>query len=818
MQMPQSRENHYVPKWYQRRFCIDDPGQLHRLDLLPEQIQRPDGRLVTLRNVRRRPLSRCFVQRDLYTTFFGGIVNDEIERMLFGKIDDTGARAVNAFVGTNPADWHKHFREFFVYIDAQKIRTPKGLSWLKAHYPELTQLELMLEMQAIRQLHCTLWTEGVREIVSAENSSAKFIVTDHPVTVYNYAHPPASEKCQFPFDPSIKMVGTQTLFALDKDHLLILTHYDYANNPERQDPNEDRTNARLIRDSLVRTDAFIHGRMLREEDVLAINNVLKSRAGRYVAAGREDLLFPESHVSIHWDEIRYLLLPPEGELWRFGGEMYVGYEDGTTHYQDAYGRTVPENPYLRRDPPRPDRLRKNDPCGCGSGRPYKKCCRNKSENQRPSWQELSIRERNLGLIRAVNDILGLNQGKTWGDVRREFDEEHVKRIHEVYETLWPPHTDILSLLPKPDNELRALYSGIVDPRLISTFATSVTPYFDQLLIQSPFVNPACVRPEFRPTESPHQHLYQTIKNVLVLLTLEPFIDAGFVNLFPDPCDFNFHLRRQMMNMAEERCSDIEIDGDEKELLMALGEDDFRRSLLALPRDAQRSVFTKSSPEMSNEELERVLDYMAVMKEKDPLALLREDLLGNGEGQFTMFSMAPNFELAMYIAQATGSVIVTHSQFRWKELGQARRNSKNLDGTSLELVRDTVGALEHRLTAEPSLSFHQRLNGPFAQARTALRRLVLAARPTAGAISDHVARELAHDLAAGFGRAIDGVDLSAELSFKAKIECLLPRDGLVHNNVQRLLLTSGSENHLDRIAMVFRLVPQDRSSDVLGPRV
>ena len=811
MQMPQSRENHYVPKWYQRRFCIDDPGQLHRLDLSPEQIRRPDGSLVTLKNVKQRPLSRSFVQRDLYTTFFGDVVNDEIERMLFDKIDYTGAQAVKAFVGTNPAEWHKHFREFFVYINAQKIRTPKGLSWLKAHYPELTQLELMLEMQAIRRLYCTLWTEGVREIVSAENSSAKFIVTDHPVTVYNYAHPPASEKCQFPFDPSIKMAGTQTLFALDKDHLLILTHYDFAENPEKQNPNEERTNARLIRDSLARTDAFICSRMLREEDVLAINFVLKSRAARYVAAGREDLLYPESHVSMPWDEIRYLLLPPRGELWDFGGEIYVGYEDGTKHYQDAYGRTVPENPYLRKAPPCPNRLRKNAPCGCGSGRPYKSCCLNKSEKQRPSWRELSIRERNLGLIRAVKDILGLNKGKTWDDVRREFDEEHVKSIHKVYETLWPPYTDILSLLPKPDNELRALYSGIIDPRVVSFFVTSLTPYFDQLLIQNPFqnpfVNPACVRPKFSPTESPHRHLNQTLKNIHVLLTLEPFIDAGFVNLFPDPCDFDIHLRGQIMDMAEERLSDIEIDGNEKDLLMALAEDDLRRSLLALPRSAQRSTFAENLPENSDEELEQVLNHMAVMKKEDPLALLREDLLSSDEGQLIMLSMAPNFELAMYIAQVTGSVIVTHSQFRWKELRQARYSAKNPDGTSLELIRDTVGALKHRLTADLSSTFHHRLNGPFAQARAALRRLVLAARPTAGVIGDHVARELAYDLTAGFKKAIDGVELSAELSFQAKIECLLPRDGLVHNNVQRLLLKSGSENHLECVAMAFLLVPQ-----------
>lgn len=650
--------------------------------------------------------------------------------------------------------------------------------------------------------------EGVREIVSAERSSVKFIVTDHPVTVYNYAYPPTSEKCQIPFEPSIKMAGTQTLFALDLDHLLILTHYEYATNPEKQDPKMERTNARFIRNSHIQTNTFIHGRMLREEDVLAINLVLKRRAMRYLAAGREDLLYPESHISIDWEETRNVLLPPRDELWSFGGEIFVGYKDGTTHYQDTYGRTVPENPYLRKSAPQPNRIRKNDPCGCGSGRIYERCCRNKSEDQRPSWKELSIRERNLGLIGAVIDILGLNQGRSWVDVRRDFRERHVKRIHEVYEAFWPPYTDIWSLLPKPDNELRALYSGIIDPRLISFFVTSLTPYFDQLLIQSPFVNSASVPPESKPTESPHKYLYQTLKNIIVLLKLSPFIEAGYVNLFPDPFDFDSSLKNQMLNLAEDRCTKIEYDSDEKNLFFALREDDLNRILNCSPRSEQRSVIKKSSPQISNEILEQYLDYMEIMKEEDPLALLRTDMLSTSEGQLIMSNILPNFEMAMYIAQITGSVIITTSQVRWKELKQARIKSPSLDGTSLELLRDTFCALNHRLTLDSSLSFQHRSNGCFAQARTALRRLVIEARPTAGAISDVVSHELVHDLTFGFQRAINGVDLSSEHSFQAGIECLLPRDGLVHNNIQRLLLMSGSENHLQRVAMAFRMIPHE----------
>jgi hypothetical protein len=59
---------------------------------------------------------------------------------------------------------HRHFQTLFEYIDIQKIRTPKGLDWLKAQYPTLTQNELMFEMQGIRMVHCTIRADGVREI------------------------------------------------------------------------------------------------------------------------------------------------------------------------------------------------------------------------------------------------------------------------------------------------------------------------------------------------------------------------------------------------------------------------------------------------------------------------------------------------------------------------------------------------------------------------------------------------------------------------------------------------------------------------------
>jgi hypothetical protein len=111
-----------------------------------------------------------------------------VERKLFGQIDARGALAVRAFMGDDAGGWHAHFKTFFEYLDIQKIRTPKGLDWLSAQYPRLPQNDLMFEMQGVRRMHCTIWVEGVREIVSAQDADVKFIVSDHPVTIYKVSN------------------------------------------------------------------------------------------------------------------------------------------------------------------------------------------------------------------------------------------------------------------------------------------------------------------------------------------------------------------------------------------------------------------------------------------------------------------------------------------------------------------------------------------------------------------------------------------------------------------------------------------------------
>ena len=798
--MNKTRDNHYVPEWYQRGFLFDEKnGKLRYLDFEPHRIRLPGGTTKEIVTPRAKSPSQCFFQTDLYTTFLGSYVNDEIERFLFGNIDTKGSRAVRAFIGNNPSEWHHCFLDFFAYIDAQKIRTPKGLHWIQEHYPQLDQLALMIEMQAIRTMNCTLWVEGVREIISAKNCETKFIISDHPVTLYNPAYPPNSAICSYPNDPSIALKGTQTIFPLDKDHCLVLTNYEYAKAPDTEKPTEKRTNARNFRPSLVRTDAFIKSRELNNKEVLQINYLLKSRARRFIAAAKEEWLYPERRINPTWTEISRVLLPRGEDLWQFGGEIYAGYEGGKTRYQDAFGRTQPENKYLKK--PRADVIRgRNDPCGCGSGRKYKRCCLNKPPSQRTTWEELSIRERNLILRNGIYKILGLADGKTWDDVRRELSSQHVKELYELYGSLWPLDTDAFKLLPKPDGSLRALYTGVIDPRTIGRSVTSLVPYFDEILAQTPFINPWSVKKEFSPIDSPHQFKAQTLKDVALFLSLIPFVEAGYLNLFPDACAFDRHLLEQMFNMAEGRSQSLAISGRDKRLMEQLQKDDFERTMWMLPKEAQKHRIKRAVPHITDNELEETLAYFAARRQPDQLSLLQDDLISSDKGgQLLVPKMSPNFEMSLYVAQATGSLIVTDSQTRWGEIMEAQNRTDGVVKYPWNSLTEFIKGKEMLLSGDQAESFEWRQSGKLRDVRNSMKNIYNAATtvaPDRNAV-DRQRDEFERSWLAKSTR-IDGT----RSSFKATFECVIPEGGFIHNNVQRLLLTSGVENHTDSVPIAI----------------
>ncbi len=798
--MSKTRNNHYVPQWHQEGFLEPGAKELAYLDLTPEEHLAPDGRRFLGRSRFFWPPVKCFRQVDLYTTFFETTVNDEIERKLFGDVDRRGAKAIPAFMTDDPSSWVENFQTLFEYLDIQKIRTPKGLAWLRKQYPILSQNDLMREMQAIRQMHSRLWMEGVREIVSAQDAAVKFILSDHPVTIYNHAIAPDDPAYANPSDPSTALKGSQTLFPLNRDHCLILTNLEYAQQPDAA-PLDRRTFARAFRQGLVRGDAFLFGRRLDDQGVAQINRIVKTRARRFVAAGREEWLHPADDLP--WRELRAVLRPPADGLWRFGGEIFARFDNGDVHYQDAFGRAEAPPPYLIKNPAAD--LRPQDACGCGSGRSYRDCCRALPASLRPSWTEKSIRERNLMFLNALTKLLGLDTGKDWAQVRRDLTDETIAQIYRLYAALWPLETDLLALLPKPDGRARAIYTGSLHPEVMAEFAYGAAPYFGELLIQHPFTHAGLRRPEYSPTQAPEKFRLEVLKSLAIFLNAAPLVLLGLVNLVPDPCDFDPYLRDQMMFMARERTAGLRVNLDMDQRIQKATEDDARRGIQCMPDEVLRVTALRSDPGLGADDLDALMAFLERQRIADPLASLQAERVAVGEegGLFTELKLSPNFEMALYLAQATGAALVTDSMFRWAELRRAvgpladlsRAGARSfaiaVEQGQLPFVSD--GREAGLLSNDPGFRDFPALIG---DAFNYLRR-----RQARGPRGNFETQ-----LAARFTRAQAAAGVSARKRqmepTSGRLNVLCPIGGIVDNTVNRLLLTSSAEHALQAVPLAF----------------
>ena len=809
MNQPQiTHRNHYVPAWYQKGFLVGSRKKLQYLDLDPRR-ELPDGREMVGKKLELRGPRGCFWEFDLYTRRFGDQLNDDIEKLLFGEIDRKGALAVRAFIGTDLKEIHDNFQSFFDYLNAQKLRTPKGLDWVQSMYPSLTQSDLMLEMQELRQMYCAMWFESVREIVSAKDSDVKFIATDHPVTIYNAACAPDSPACLYPQDPSIGLKGTQTVFALDADHCLILTNFEYARDPSGVDLLSARENERYLSQTFARTDAMIRTRTLTRDQVVGINLLLKAGSRKYVAGYEESWLFPEQAQGMARKDIGEILLPPRDQLGRFGGEMWIGYADGSTRYQDAFGRTDEFHKFLKKKTAA-TALAANDSCGCGSGRKYKKCCQGVALDDRLPWDVYSIRERNLMFAGAIIDILGLNRGKSWDDVRRNLSDDQVRDVHVMLEGLWPKDTNIADLLPRPDKRVfRAVYLGFVDPRTIALSVISSLLYFDEIVIVNPFPNPVYYKRDFSPTQSPAQHRSQMLKNVVVLMALEPFIDVGVLHLVPDPMEFNSDFRRVIMEMSRARGANWALKDDETQSAQALCRDELERWVLRLSEEEQRHLIRKSRPGITPELVERSIKCMKEKLSSDPLALLQPVSAGSGREMKALRGM--NLELALFFAHLTGAAVYTDEPAHWRQLHEHANVGRTLSQQAQwSPLVEKVRSLKHLIESEPTVVFEARKAGKLGRMRRVFRRIWNTAL-TRGADADSdenlmrlVARLESFSCRAGAEWDICSATASLSERLLRRIELSVSPAGFSMNTVRRLLVTSGRVKYAENVPLALFL--------------
>lgn len=343
------KNNHYVPEWYQKRFLLagQKSNELHYLDFKPGEFVDPRGVAHPRKPVRRQGLRRCFAEDDLYTARFGSTESRDIEKHFFGEIDRKGRRAVEYFASfAHPSVDGEAFEDMMMYMSTQKLRTPKGLGWLSGKAGTGDRQRILQLMLRLRQLYCAIWAECVWLIADASQSTTKFIISDHPVTVYNRRCGPRSQWCRGFNDPDIWFQGTHSVFPLSLEKVLILTNLSWVRNPY-QSPVGLRPNPNPLRNAIFKFTDIQTLRHLSEQEVREINFITKARALRYVAAAQEEWLYPDRHISksqwnIYGDG--YLFMPDPRSV-HLGGEIFWGNADGTGGAMDAYGRRPWEKDY-----------------------------------------------------------------------------------------------------------------------------------------------------------------------------------------------------------------------------------------------------------------------------------------------------------------------------------------------------------------------------------------------------------------------------------------------------------------------------------------
>ena len=297
--------------------------------------------------------AKCFCKDDLYKLSFGNLKPTSIEEKLFGHIDFRGKTAVEYFSHfEHPSANRGMFMAMLHFMSTQKLRTPKGLNnidtWSEGRkLNEEMKLQFMVMFQ---RLFVTNWTECVWSIADASQSSTKFIISDHPVTLYNKGCFPDSRFCEKGNDPGVALTGTHTIFPLCLDKTLILTNQSWVRNPY-ESPHAPRPNVWPFRTSIFNFNNILTGRLLTEEEVIEINYIIKKRAYRYIAAASKEWLYPENSVlTERWDELGggYLLMPDPRSV-SFGGETFMENKSGDFYSFDEYGRIPSQKGYSDSD-------------------------------------------------------------------------------------------------------------------------------------------------------------------------------------------------------------------------------------------------------------------------------------------------------------------------------------------------------------------------------------------------------------------------------------------------------------------------------------
>lgn len=264
-------------------------------------------------------------------------------------------------------------------------------------------------------------------------------------------------------------------------------------------------------------------------------------------------------------------------------------------------------------------------------------------------------------------------------------------------------------------------------------------------------------------------------------------------LIPDPSDFDLDLLKAMMNMASLRRGTVQSQTDRK-TIENLAIEDYLNSTQMMPRDVKiRSLVNDFG--MPEEVAAQSIDTLDANAEASPLTMLQPIQPGDG-GQLIQFRMSPNYEMSLFTAQVTGSVIVTDSESRWIELQAAQHRQMGLVFYPWNDIYEQIGRIPmdyHMLKSYTKTQQH------FASSRAVLKHaneLVLTGERDPNRL--RVLRESAKRL----NEQLEQIDSNERAKFvNADCRILAPDGGIYDSNVQRLLVRSGCLKYDNKVRSI-----------------
>jgi hypothetical protein len=288
---------------------------------------------------------------------------------------------------------------------------------------------------------------------------------------------------------------------------------------------------------------------------------------------------------------------------------------------------------------------------------------------------LTVHGKNLAFIEKIADAFCLDSDhrpKPRPEFKKAFTARAVRDIHEEIIRLWPKTMDITKTLASTAAEVSGLYIGDYALDLLVQSIVRNSLYAGKLLIADPFVYPYSVREEYNPILNPDQYRTQTLRNVNLWLTLEPWIKADLVEIIRTPAEFDHKLQWNSMQEQEKKFS----ESPELQAALRITADElngrhiekwkYRDLVLSLPDHALIDWLAEWTDPANGITKEDLLAYVREQRDNDP-DFLEVAADNEKDAQLTMVTTGPMYSVARLTASLTRSYLVTDLTSKWKEI-------------------------------------------------------------------------------------------------------------------------------------------------------